>query len=257
MSELTGTDPCAPADVLRADAARNRQRLVEAARAVFSERGMDAPLDEIARRAGVGNATLYRRFPTRADLVAAVFEGKLAEYVQAIEEALIAPDAWLGFCGYLERVCAMQAADRGVKDVLTMTFPTARGLEEQRGRAYRGFVELIQRAKASGQLRDDFVPQDLDLLLMANAGLVQATRDDAPDTWRRLVALMIEAFRADRAHPLPPPPTALQMYRAMLRRARACRRARSGTGAESSEPPPPDAPPQQAVGDDRATGTNA
>ena len=159
--------------LLRADAADNRRRLVDAARAVFAERGIDAPLDEIARRAGVGNATLYRRFPTRDALVAAAFEDRLAEYAGAAAEALRAPDPWAGFCGYVERVCAMQAADRGARDVLTMTFPTARGLEAQRARAYRDFAELVRRAQAEGQLRADFVAEDLVLLLMANAGVVR------------------------------------------------------------------------------------
>jgi len=213
---------------LRADAARNREQIVHAARAVFAERGMDAPLDEIARRAGVGNATLYRRFPTREDLIAACFADRLAEYVAAVEEALRAPDAWSGFCAYLERVCAMQAADRGVKDVLTMTFPTAKGLEAQRERAYRSFVELAERARAEGRLRPDFVPQDLDLLLMANAGVLQATLHDAPQASTRLVGLLIEAFRADRAQPLPRPPTPAQMYRAILRQSRSWRKRPPG-----------------------------
>jgi AcrR family transcriptional regulator len=226
MPPSPAPEPDAIRPALRADAAHNRRCLVEAARAVFAERGMDAPLDEIARRAGVGNATLYRHFPTREDLVAACFEGKVAEYVEAVEEALRAADAWTAFCEYLEKVCLMQAADRGVKDVLTMTVPTARGLQEQRARAYRGFVELARRAQAEGKLRADFVPQDLDLVLMANAGVVQAMRVDAPDASRRLVGLMIEALRAEGAHPLPAPPTPAQVYRGMLRQARGRRRAR-------------------------------
>ena len=202
---------------LRADAKRNRARVVAAARQVFAERGQDAPMEEIARRAGVGVATLYRRFPTRADLIAGAFEAKMAAYAEAVEQALAEPDAWAGFRGYVERVCAMQAADRGFTDVLTMTFPAATGFEAQRARAYHGFVELIARAKASGRLRADFVPEDLVILLMANAGVVTATGDAAPDAWRRLVAYMVEAFAAEPARPLPPPPTPAAVYRALLR----------------------------------------
>src|SRR5215204_2921419 len=102
---------------LRADAERNRQRIIEAARQIFAERGLDAPLDAIAQRAGVGQATLYRRFPRREDLIAACFAPKLAEYATALEDALAASDAWTGFCGFLEHVCAMQAADQGVQEV--------------------------------------------------------------------------------------------------------------------------------------------
>jgi AcrR family transcriptional regulator len=200
---------------LRADAERNRQRIVEAARAVFAERGLDAPLDAIAQRAGVGQATLYRRFPRREDLVVASFAPKLAEYAQAVEEALQFPDSWEGFCFYVERICGMQAADVGVQDVLTTTFPTDRAVEAQRAQAYEGLTELARRAQAQGTLRADFVPEDIVLVLFANAGVVRATRSAAPEAWRRVVGLLLEGFRADRARPLPSPPTRAQTYRAM------------------------------------------
>jgi AcrR family transcriptional regulator len=201
---------------LRADAERNRERILAAARAVFAERGLDAPFDLIAQRAGVGQATLYRRFPRREDLIAACFAPKLAEYAAALEDALAAPDAWTGFCGFLEHVCAMQAADQGVQDVLTTTFPTAREVEAQRAHAFERLTALIRRAQSQGGLRADFVPEDVVLLLLANAGVVRAMRHAAPDAWRRFVGLMLDALRADRAHPLPPPPTPAQTYRAML-----------------------------------------
>jgi AcrR family transcriptional regulator len=202
---------------LRVDAERNRRRIVEAARAIFAERGLDVPLEAIAERAGVGIATLYRRFPTREDLIAASFELKMAEYAAAAEEALQAPDPWSGFCHYMERVCAMQATDCGLQDVLTQTFPSAgaKTLEELRAQAYERTTEVVRRAQAAGNLRADFVPEDIVLLLLANAGVVQVTRAAAPGAWQRFVALMIDAFRADRAHPLPPPPTSTQMYQAL------------------------------------------
>lgn len=220
-AEAARGDPDRPA--LRADAERNRRRIVAAARALFAERGLEVPLEEVAQRAGVGIATLYRRFPTRADLIAASFQDKVAAYADAVEEALAAPDAWTGFCAYVERVGAMQAADRGLKDVLTMTFPTAKALEAQRVRAYHGFAELVARAKDQGALRADFVPEDLVVLLMANAGVVNATGDAAPDTWRRLVAYLLDAFCAQprpATRPLPAPPTPAQLYRALLRLTR-------------------------------------
>jgi len=202
---------------LRADAQRNRRRIVKAARQVFAEQGLDAPMNEVARRAVVGIATLYRRFPTREDLIADVFADKMSAYAEAIEEALADPDPWHGFCAYIERVCAMQADDHGFTDVLTLTFPTAKAFEEKRNAAYRGFTELIARAKDGGRLRADFSPEDLVLLLMANAGVVAATADAAPDAWRRLVAYMTQAFAADHSGPLPSAPTGTALYRAMLR----------------------------------------
>ena len=200
---------------LRVDAQRNRGRIVDAAQAEFAERGLDVPLEAVADRAGVGIATLYRRFPTRNDLIAACFERRLADYASAAQEALDAPDAWGGFCTYVERVCGMQAADRGLKDVLTKTFPQARDMEAHRTRGYDLCVRLIDRVKEAGALRADFVPEDLVLLLMANAGVVQGTGTAAPDAWRRFVALMLEAFRAEGAGQLPEPPTPRQVMRAM------------------------------------------
>ncbi len=202
---------------LRADARRNQERVVEAARAVFAEKGLEASTNEIARRAGVGVATLFRRFPTRDDLVAAAFEEKMHAYTKAIAQALADPDPWKGFCGFIERVCQMQAEDRGFADVLTLTFPTAQAFEDERDQSAQALSELLDRAKATGRLRPDFAHQDVPLILMANAGVVNATRSTAPDAWRRFVGYLIQAFAADTARPLPDPPSRHQMYRALMR----------------------------------------
>jgi AcrR family transcriptional regulator len=200
---------------LRVDAERNRQRLIAAAAEMFAERGLDVPIEDIARHAGVGVATLYRRFPTRADLIAGAFERKMAAYADAVTQALANPDPWAGFCGYIERVCAMQAEDRGFANVLCMTLPEDRQFEAERGRAYENFLELVRRAQAAGGLRDDFVAEDLPVLLMANAGVVAGTAGAAPGAWRRFAAYMIQAFSARGAAPLPAPPTPASMHRAL------------------------------------------
>ena len=210
-----------PGRPLRADAERNRQRLIAAARAVFAERGLHVPMEDIARQAGVGVATLYRRFPTRADLIIGAFEAKMCAYADAVAQALAEPDPWTGFCGYIERLCAMQAEDRGFANVLTMTFPTGKRFEAERNRAGRMFAELVCRAQDEGKLRADFVGEDLAMMLMANAGVIAATADAAPGTWRRFAAYMIQAFGATHSAPLPPPPTPTAMYRALLHLYRA------------------------------------
>ena len=200
---------------LRVDAERNRQRLLAAARKMFAERGLDVPIEDIARHAGVGVATLYRRFPTRADLIAGAFEAKMTAYADAGAQALANPDPWAGFRGYIERVCAMQADDRGFASVLCMSFPTDKQFEAERDRGYASFLELVRRAQAAGGLRDDFVAEDLVILLMANAGVVVGTADAAPDAWRRFAAYMIQAFSARSAAPLPPPPSYTAMDHAL------------------------------------------
>jgi AcrR family transcriptional regulator len=211
---------------LRVDAERNRQRIVAAAREAFAEHGLDLSMEDIARRAGVGVGTLYRRYPTRADLVAAAFEHKMAAYADAAGQALADPDPWRGFCGYVERICAMQAGDRGFTTVLTMTFPTAKQFEADRDRAFADLTTLVERAKTTGKLRADFVTEDMPMFLMANAGVLTATADAAPDAWRRLVGYLIQACAAPAAQPLPDPPSPRQMYKAMLRATTQQRRRR-------------------------------
>lgn len=177
----------------------------------------------VAREAGVGKATLGRRFANRDELVNAVFADRMDAYVDAVTEALADPDPWRGFTGYLHAVCAMQAADRGFADVLAMTFPAAKALEARRAEAYNRMLELITRAKDTGHLREDFTHQDVVILLIANAGVVTATGEAAPDTWRRLVGHMIRSFATPDAPipPLPEAPAPTALYRAMVRLSHA------------------------------------
>ncbi len=111
----------------------------------------------------------------------------------------------------------MQAADYGFADVLTMTFPTAKALEQRRTEAHAAMVLLINRAKATGRLRQDFDPSDLVLIHMANLGVVNATGDAAPDAWRRVVALLIQSLQAPARGPLPASPEHEALSKAMLR----------------------------------------
>src|SRR5262245_29400974 len=120
---------------LRADAARNRAAIVAAAREVFAEQGLEAPLEEIALRAGVGIATLYRRFTAREQLVAAALIEKVTQYAEAAAEALAAADPWEGFVGYVHRVCELQAGDRGLSDLLSMALAADEHIEQLRARA--------------------------------------------------------------------------------------------------------------------------
>jgi AcrR family transcriptional regulator len=190
---------------LRADALQNRNRIIDVARSLFAERGLDVPMAAIARHAEVGVATLYRRFPTKESLVTEVFADQFTACISVVDDALADPDPWHGFCAAIEKVCAMQAADRGFSAAFTAAFPDAIKVDQERDRALRGFADLTQRAKQAGQLRADFVLDDLALLLMANGGIVTQSTEAALAASRRLVAYMVEAFHADHAKPLPPP----------------------------------------------------
>jgi AcrR family transcriptional regulator len=208
-----------PAGRLRADACRNRAAVLCAAREVFAEDGLDAPLEEIARRAGVGIATLYRRFPSRQDLVAAALASEISDYADAAERALADPDPWTGFEGFVRWICAAQAGNRGMADLLLITLAPGEEIEAVRARANRAAVKLIERAKADGQLRDDMTGEDLLLMLLANGAIASATRQDAARALPRFVALMLDAFRASPGAALPPPPSSAQMRRVMRRLA--------------------------------------
>ncbi|HYB48442.1 MAG TPA: helix-turn-helix domain-containing protein [Streptosporangiaceae bacterium] len=205
---------------LRADAARNRDAIVAVARDVFAEQGLEAPLEAIAARAGVGIATLYRRFPTREKLVGAALVDKVTEYVDAARRALAVPDPWAGFAGCVEQICKLQAGDRGLSDLLSMTLAADEQVEQLRRTANDLLITVIDRAKAQGTLREDFVGEDLVLLLIATATIMHVTRADAPDAWRRFVALALDSFRSRGTPRLPEPPTTAQITRAMLRLAR-------------------------------------
>jgi AcrR family transcriptional regulator len=179
---------------LRADAERNRTALLAAAREVFGADGLEASLDEIARRAGVGNATLYRRFPTRRDLIAAVFAGRMSDYVDLAESALLDPDPWQAFVDYLTRLCELQAHDRGLSELLVTTnFDGDERICQLRAAAQRGADELIRRAREVGALRPDFTRTDVSLLMMANSGVVRRSTD--PQAWRRQLALVLHGLR--------------------------------------------------------------
>jgi AcrR family transcriptional regulator len=230
MTARSAPGPGAPgspgARGLRADAERNRAAILAVARDVFAEQGLEAPLEVIAARAGVGIATLYRRFPTREKLVAAALVEKIAQYAQAAEQALAVPDPWAGFAGFVQRSCELQACDRGLGDLLSMTLSADEQIEQLRTAANDNVITLIDRAKATGTLREDFVGEDLLLLLIATAAVMQVTRADAPHAWRRFVALALDGFRRQDLPGLPEPPTTVQMTRAMVRLAgeRGCGR---------------------------------
>ncbi|WP_326644275.1 TetR/AcrR family transcriptional regulator [Nonomuraea fuscirosea] len=195
-----------PGPDLRADARHNRERILGAAREAFATRGLDVPMAAIARRAGVGVATLYRRFPSRESLVVEVFADQLTACASTVDDAFADPDPWRGFTTAIEKICAMQLADRGFATAFMTAFPAATGYEHTRAHAERRFAELVRRAKEAGRLRADFDPADLVLLLKAVCGVTADAGEAAAASSRRLVAYLLQSFEAGHTAPLPPPP---------------------------------------------------
>ncbi|GAA1983938.1 helix-turn-helix domain-containing protein [Amycolatopsis minnesotensis] len=190
---------------LRSDAMDNRERVLASARALFAAEGLDVPMRKIARRAGVGPATLYRRFPTKQDLVTAAFAEQMRGCYTVVDEGLADPDPWRGFCLVIEKIFESQARDRGFTEAFMSAFPGALDFTADRAHALNSIAELARRAKDTGHLRADFVLDDLMLVIMANRGIRAKTTAAGVAASRRFAALAIQAFRAsaDR-EPLPP-----------------------------------------------------
>lgn len=194
-----------PAQELRSDARDNRDRILQVARATFAEEGLGVSMREVARRAGVGPATLYRRFPTKEALVTEAFAEQMAVCGAIVESGLADPDPWHGLRTVIEEVCVMHALDHGFTAAFVTAFPRAVDFAQVRTQALRSLAELIQRAKDSGDLRRDFVLDDLVMLIMANSGIRATSREAAVAASRRFVALQLRSISARPAGgPLPP-----------------------------------------------------
>lgn len=178
---------------LRADAARNRELILETAAIVFAEQGLDAGYDEIARRAGIGVGTVYRRFPERAELIQALFESRIGEIVKLAEQAAAMPTAFEGLSWFLERAMARQVADRGLKEVLVQTIEPDAHRTIGRDRLGPFMEGMISRAKADGALRGDVGMTDIGMQLMMISSM---TTPAEPELWRRYLALLLDGLRA-------------------------------------------------------------
>ncbi|GHH83449.1 TetR family transcriptional regulator [Streptomyces sulfonofaciens] len=195
---------------VRSDARDNRARILDAARAVFGEEGLSAPMREVARHAGVGPATLYRHFPTKQALIAETFAEQRRACHAAVRDALADSNPWHGFRSLIERICELHAHSRGFADAFMTAFPEAMDFAADRQRTLHVVGELARRAQETGQLRPDFVVDDLILMLMAHRGLQDTPRAARITASRRFAAYVIEAFGAapgtKASTPLPPTP---------------------------------------------------
>jgi AcrR family transcriptional regulator len=200
-----------PRTRLRSDARDNRERILAVAHVAFATDGIDVPIREIARRAQVGVATVYRHFPTKEALLTAAFADQMASCASIVEEGLAQDDPWRGFGLVVEKLMAVHARDRGFARAFTSSLPVAVDLMAERDRALRLLLDLIRRAKDAGELRADFVLEDLVLALMTNEGIQAATPELRAAASRRFTALMIQSFQAGPNLPTLPPPIRLPL----------------------------------------------
>ena len=202
---------------LRRDARERRDKLIAAAQSEFAAHGVDASLEGIAREAGVAIGTLYRHFPTRLDLLMAAFKPRLQEFLDGATKALEIDNPWEGFVCYLENLFAVQAGDRGFNDFLSRRFPGNADTEQIHDRMCRQIQDVLTRAQEAGEARLDITQADIVNLIWSNGRIIDATSATAPTAWRRQLYLMLDAYRAERAHSIPEPPmTDEQLYDAMV-----------------------------------------
>ncbi len=188
---------------LRADAARNRERLIEAAGRVFAREGLDASVDEIARTAGVGIGTLYRRFPTRDDLVGAVLDDTFLHVLTRLDDAAAEPDAWTALeraiAGFAEAVLA----NRALLHSTAHDGCHAKRVGGLKRQVLERFDAILDRAQAAGVVRGDVHPGDLMALSGMLSRIPEQRLERDPQAWRRWLALMLDGLRPEGAHPLP------------------------------------------------------
>ncbi|HWT23460.1 MAG TPA: helix-turn-helix domain-containing protein [Solirubrobacteraceae bacterium] len=180
----------------RADALRNRARVVAAATELFAARGLEVSVPEIAARAGVGKATVYRSFPTKEHLVAAVVVERLATFEADIRAALVADEAWPALVEVLCRQSEVLAADRALAGGLTQQIHLP-ALEAARASMWEALDALLARAREEGGMRADITAGDLRVLWAGMCRVLVGEEESDPAVWRRYAALVAAAMRAD------------------------------------------------------------
>jgi AcrR family transcriptional regulator len=195
---------------LRKDAERNRERILEAAAQVFTTRGLDVSLDDVAREAGVGIGTVYRRFPDKESLVAELFTSKLASMVAAAERAYQARDPWEGLTAFMEEVAETFSGDVGLRQILMFGTYGSDKVSMARERMAPVVCRLIERAQAAGQVRADLAPTDVPFIGLMLSLVAQYAGDIRPGIWRRYLTLILDGLRPERAGTTPLPVPALE-----------------------------------------------
>lgn len=182
---------------LRKDAERNRERIVQAARELFAERGLSVTLNDIAHHAGVGVGTVYRRFPDKESLIDTLFQDRLDEWARLFEEGLADPDPWQAIVTVHERALELWARDRGLKELLLGAPQASERATRQRAQLHPLAAKLIERAQAAGVVRPDAATQDFGVVLLMLGAVMDAAEDVNPELWRRYLRIALQGLRPE------------------------------------------------------------
>ncbi|MFI5881208.1 TetR/AcrR family transcriptional regulator [Streptomyces sp. NPDC051554] len=222
MAEGSGVDAPMEGDrPLRRDAALNREKILLAAREVFGRHGLRVTLDDVARHAGVGVGTVYRRFPDKETLVRALFEQDLGMRQASAERALAHPDPWEGFVDFLMEMGADLAENRGLQEVIMLGSHSSEPMETMRGGMLPFLEALIQRAQESGDLRAEITPSDIPVVVQMLSSASQFTQGKRPDVWRRYFEIILNGIRQRPDNlPLTTPSLSNEMVEQVMRLVR-------------------------------------
>lgn len=205
---------------MRKDAARNRALLVAAAREVFARRGFEASLDEIAHHAGLGVGTAYRHFANKYELASALMAQTIDTVVESAEAGLLVEDPWEGLTGFLEAALAVQAADRGVREVLMGVHDPAK-MSQIHDRITVPVTALLRRAQEAGVVRADAAPSDLGVVIGMMCAVADMAGDTSPQLWRRYLALCLDGLRPGGT-PFPTPALSEPEFRTAMLAHKEC-----------------------------------
>jgi AcrR family transcriptional regulator len=178
---------------LRADARRNRERVLAAARQCFADDGLDAQIDDVARSAGLGVGTIYRHFPTKDALVEALAEEYFKNLAEAASAGLDEDDAWEGFAGFMRQAAELQADDRALAQVMAARPDAMCEAATAREDLPHLIAKLVARAHKAGVLRRDVKATDIPMIA---CGVGRAGQTGPPGDWRRYLQIVLDGLRA-------------------------------------------------------------
>ena len=194
-----------PPSVLRADAARNRERIIAAAAAVFADRGLDAATAEIAHRAGVGEATLFRRFPTKDDLIDAIIETRMEEVATLVDAAADDPDPTVALERVMQVLVKQFSRDKGFFEAAGERCMNDPKFQAQRERGLAAVGRLLKRAQDAGAVRRDLSPSDISFLAGSAMYAMEVSKPGLrDDLWKRYLRVILDGMKPEGASKLRP-----------------------------------------------------